>query len=74
MAQGKRYFPAGMVFHYLNRLKTRDLTPLGFEEIETQALIRGGAKADEAVAAVRQAIQALKDAGVTRPIRIPWGG
>jgi hypothetical protein len=44
------------------------------ESIETQALIRGGMKADQALATVRQAIQALKDAGVAGPTRIPWGG
>ena len=49
------------------------LTWEAMEAIETKALIRGGADADQALATVRKAIQALKDAGVTAPTRIPWG-
>lgn len=50
------------------------LTWEAIETIETQALIRGGMNSDTALATVRQAIQALKDAGVSGPTRIPWGG
>jgi hypothetical protein len=44
------------------------------ETIETQALITGGMEAEMARATVQKAIQALKDAGVSGPTRIPWGG
>jgi hypothetical protein len=44
------------------------------EAIETQALIRGGMDASQALATVRKAITALKEAGVSGPTRIPWGG
>ncbi len=44
------------------------------EQIETQALIRGGMQPGTAQATVQQAIQALKDSGVSGPTRIPWGG
>jgi hypothetical protein len=44
------------------------------QDIETKALIDGGAEPAQAAAAVRRAIQALKDSGVSGPIRIPWGG
>jgi hypothetical protein len=43
-------------------------------QIETQALIRGGMQPATAQATVQQAIQALKNAGVSGPTRIPWGG
>jgi hypothetical protein len=52
----------------------RTLTWEVVEEIETKALIRGGANAEQALNAVKTAIQALKDAGITGPTRIPWGG
>jgi hypothetical protein len=43
------------------------------ERIETEALVRGGLNADVARATVRQAIEALKKAGISGPTRIPWG-
>lgn len=43
------------------------------EEIETKALIARGAKADEALEAVKRIIQVLKDRGVTGPTTIPSG-
>lgn len=43
------------------------------ERIETQALIKAGMNPEQAAATVQQAIQALKDAGVTASTRIPWG-
>jgi hypothetical protein len=52
----------------------KSLTWEVIEEIETKALIAGGADAGQALATVRKAIQALKDAGVAGPTRIPWGG
>jgi hypothetical protein len=52
----------------------KTLTWEAMEEIETQALIRGGMEAGMARATVQKAIQGLKDAGVTGPTRIPWGG
>jgi hypothetical protein len=42
--------------------------------IETNALERGGMSAGMARATVNKGIQALKDAGVSGPTRIPWGG
>ena len=50
------------------------LTWDAMQQIETQALIRGGMEPGMARATVPQAIQALKDAGVSGPTRIPWGG
>lgn len=50
----------------------KPLTWEAMEAIETQALIKAGMNAEQAAATVRQAIQALKDAGVTGPSRIPW--
>lgn len=50
---------------------------LGWDDvarIETQALIRGGMDAEMAGSTVTRAIQALKDAGVAGPTKIPWGG
>jgi hypothetical protein len=50
--------------------------PLTWEamaKIETEALVKGGMNLDIAKATVAKAIQALKDAGVAGPIRIPWG-
>jgi len=43
-------------------------------KIETDALIRGGMTPEMASSTVRQAIEALKNAGVSGPSRIPWGG
>jgi hypothetical protein len=43
------------------------------QRIETEALLRGGMSSDVARAAVNQAIDALKKAGVPSPTRIPWG-
>ncbi len=42
--------------------------------IETNALVRGGMAPEMAGATVSQAIQALRQAGVPGPTRIPWGG
>lgn len=50
------------------------LTWEAMQHIETQALIRGGMNAAQARATVQQAIQALRNAGVSGPTRIPWGG
>jgi len=50
------------------------LTWQAVEGIETQALVRGGMQPGIARATVLKAIQALKDAGVSAPTRIPWGG
>jgi hypothetical protein len=50
------------------------LTWEAVQRIETQALARGGMSAAQASATVEQAIQALKNAGVSGPTRIPWGG
>ena len=44
------------------------------QQIESQALIQAGMDAATARATVQRAIQALKDAGVSGPTRIPWGG
>jgi hypothetical protein len=41
--------------------------------IETNALIRGGMAPGVARATVAKAIDALKQAGVSGPTRIPWG-
>ncbi|WP_460595885.1 RHS repeat domain-containing protein [Geomonas sp. Red276] len=49
------------------------LTWEAMEHIETKALIRGGMKPEMAETTVKKAVQALKDAGVTGPTRIPWG-
>lgn len=51
--------------------------PLTWEaiaSIEANALVRGGMAPEMARATVSRAIQALKDAGVAGPTRIPWGG
>mgnify|MGYP000019068328 CR=1 FL=1 len=50
-----------------------DLTWEVMSEIETTALIRGGMLPGAAAATVRQAIGALRGAGITGPTRIPWG-
>lgn len=52
----------------------KPLTWKAIKTIETQALVRGGMDAKHAAATVQKAIQALKDAGVSGPTRIPWGG
>jgi hypothetical protein len=52
----------------------RALTWEAMESIETAALMRVGVSFQDALATVRKAIQALKDAGVSAPTRIPWGG
>jgi hypothetical protein len=52
----------------------RTLTWEALAQIETQAFIRGGMRPATAQATVQQAIQALKDAGVSGPTRTPWGG
>jgi hypothetical protein len=51
--------------------------PLTWEtiaKIETEALTDAKMNLDVAQATVAKAIQALKDAGIAAPIRIPWGG
>jgi hypothetical protein len=50
------------------------LTWESVEAIETQALIRAGMQPSMARVTVQQGIQALKNAGVSGPTRIPWGG
>src|SRR5579872_6685988 len=50
------------------------LTWQGVEKIETQALVRGGMSESIARQTVQGAIAALKNAGVSGPTRIPWGG
>jgi RHS repeat-associated protein len=50
------------------------LTWEAISTIETNALIKGGLKATSAKAVVSEAINDLKQAGVTNPTRIPWGG
>jgi len=43
------------------------------EEIETNALVRGGMKNTSAArATVQKAINQLKQSGVAAPTRIPW--
>ncbi len=49
------------------------LTWEAVERIETQALIRGGLNPNTAARTVQQAIQQLKNAGVSGPTHIPWG-
>ena len=51
--------------------------PLTWEviaDIETKALVEGGATFEQAAGAVQKAIQSLKTSGVAGPTRIPWGG
>ncbi|MGC1434183.1 MAG: hypothetical protein WA811_18235 [Candidatus Sulfotelmatobacter sp.] len=43
------------------------------QQIETEALVRGGMNPNMAANTVQQAIQQLKNAGVSGPTRIPWG-
>ena len=60
----------------LYRLFARNGTVLTWdvmERIEAEALIRGGMNPEMARATVQKAIKALQSAGVTGPIRIPWG-
>jgi hypothetical protein len=49
------------------------LTWEAMSTIESNALVRGGMAESMANTTVNQAIQALKDAGVSGPTRIPWG-
>jgi hypothetical protein len=53
------------------------LTWSDVEKIETEALLAGDVKGKlpkgTAAATVKKAIQNLKDAGITKPTRIPWG-
>lgn len=49
------------------------LTWKAMSNIETEALIRGGMSPEMAKATVAKAIDALKEAGVAAPTRIPWG-
>lgn len=52
----------------------KQLTWKAIEDIETHALVRGGATVAQASVTVQNAIQVLKNAGIAGPIRIPWGG
>ncbi len=59
---------------YIAHAKTdKKLTWDTIQDIETKALVAAGADFEHAAAAVRKAIQAIKDAGVPGPVRIPWG-
>jgi RHS repeat-associated protein len=51
----------------------RTLTWADSASIETKALIKGGMDPAVAKATVQKAINTLKDAGVSGPVRIPWG-
>jgi DNA-directed RNA polymerase subunit F len=51
----------------------KQLTWDAVERIETEALVRGGLNSDVARATVKQAVDALKKAGISGPTRIPWG-
>jgi hypothetical protein len=42
------------------------------EKVETNALVRGGMDTSAAKATVQNAINQLKQSGVTAPTRIPW--
>lgn len=53
--------------------RTTSTTWEAVAKIETDALITAKMNAEQARATVAKAIQALKDSGVTAPIRIPWG-
>ncbi len=44
------------------------------QDIETRALVESGMPHEMAEATVKQAIEALKQAGVPKPTHIPWGG
>ncbi len=52
----------------------KPLTWEAMAKIETNALVKGGMKVEQAAATVGKAIDALKAAGVAGPTRIPWGG
>ena len=52
---------------------SKTLTWEVMEKIETQALVKGGMNFDTAQATVKQAINALREAGVAAPTKIPWG-
>ena len=52
----------------------KSLTWDAIENIETKALIAGGMDAGMAAATAQRGVQALKNAGVPGPTRIPWGG
>ncbi|MBK9260323.1 MAG: hypothetical protein IPM54_10850 [Polyangiaceae bacterium] len=59
---------------YVAYAKTgKPLTWEAVAKIETHALVEGEMKLETARATVAKAIQALKDAGVAAPVRIPWG-
>ncbi len=51
----------------------KPLTWEAMANIETEALVVSGMNLDIAKTTVAKAIQALKDAGLAGPIRIPWG-
>lgn len=52
----------------------RELTWEVVQEIETRALVASGMPQEMAEATVKHAIEALKQAGVSKPTHIPWGG
>jgi hypothetical protein len=43
------------------------------EEIKTKALMRGGLQIHTGRATVKHAMEALRNAGLSGPTRIPWG-
>lgn len=51
-----------------------DLTWEVVQDIETRALVASGMPQEMAEATVKHAIEALKQAGVSKPTHIPWGG
>jgi hypothetical protein len=51
----------------------KKLTWEAVAKIETEALIKARMSPEMAKATVDKAIQALKDSGVTGPVKIPWG-
>lgn len=52
----------------------RELTWEVVQDIETRALVASGMPQEMAEATVKHAIEALKQAGVSKPTHIPWGG
>ncbi|MEJ5343057.1 MAG: hypothetical protein WHT09_15990, partial [Thermogutta sp.] len=52
----------------------RELTWDVVQDIETKALVAAGMPHEMAEATVKQAIEALRQAGISKPTHIPWGG
>lgn len=52
----------------------RELTWEVVQDIETRAPVAAGMPQEMAEATVRHAIEVLKQAGVSKPTHIPWGG